>query len=182
MSAPTLSVQTADAPGPELRLRPPRVGDAAQLWRIARDSRALDLNSSYAYLLWCRDYAATSLVAEHDGDVVGFVIGYLRPQAPDTLFVWQIAVDERARGRGVAAALLHRLLDITTAVGAPNLETTITGDNTASQALFGALARDRGATLRTVALFAAGDFPDTHSAEDLYVITPATPASQEERR
>lgn len=47
----------------DLTLDTPRVEDGAAIWRIARDSKALDLNSSYSYLLWCRDFAATSVVA-----------------------------------------------------------------------------------------------------------------------
>lgn len=66
-----------------LKLDTPRVDDGAAIWRIARDSEVLDLNSSYSYLLWCRDFAATSVVARGaDGEPVGFVTGYLRPEAP----------------------------------------------------------------------------------------------------
>ncbi|MFC4376372.1 diaminobutyrate acetyltransferase [Nocardia halotolerans] len=164
---------TAAANGSEPILRHPRSGDGAQLWRIVRDSQVLDVNSSYAYLLWCRDFAATSLVAESDGQVVGFVIGYVRPEAPETLFVWQIAVDTEFRGRGMAAKILHGLLDSVADAGVTTLETTISPGNTASQALFSAVARERGAELRTVSLFEANDFPDSHEAEQLYVISPA---------
>src|SRR5437879_5926964 len=44
----------------------PTVEDGAAIWRIARDSQTLDLNSSYSYLLWCRDFARTSVVARDD--------------------------------------------------------------------------------------------------------------------
>lgn len=163
----------AAASGSEPILRHPRLGDGAQLWRIARDSQVLDVNSSYAYMMWCRDFAATSLVAESAGQVVGFVIGYVRPEAPDTYFVWQIAVDAQFRGRGMAAKILHAVLDSVAGAGATTLETTISPGNTASQALFSAVARERGAQLRTVSLFEANDFPDTHEAEQLYIISPA---------
>ena len=71
----------------------------------------LDLNSSYAYLLWCRDFGRPPSVAEHDGRVGGFVTGFVRPEDPRRVFVWQVAVDEALRGRGVAAAMLNDLLD-----------------------------------------------------------------------
>lgn len=67
------------------------------MWRIARDSQVLDLNASYAYVLWCRDFAGTSVVATVNGEVVGFVTGYRRPKQPATLMVWQVAVDEQLR-------------------------------------------------------------------------------------
>ncbi|MDX5310866.1 MAG: GNAT family N-acetyltransferase, partial [Rhodococcus sp. (in: high G+C Gram-positive bacteria)] len=82
------------------------------MWQIARDSKVLDVNSSYAYVLWCRDFAATSVVATAgDHEAVGFVSGYRRPEAPDTLFVWQVAVDQDQRGRGVAGRMLDSLWD-----------------------------------------------------------------------
>lgn len=31
------------------------------MWAIAAASRVLDVNSRYAYVLWCRDFAATSI-------------------------------------------------------------------------------------------------------------------------
>lgn len=147
----------------------PSKKDGAAMWRIARDSGKLDLNSSYAYLLWCHDFADTSAVARVGGDVVGFVIGYLRPQAPDTVVVWQIAVDAGQRGKGTAAALLDALVRRS---GARRMETTITTDNDASNALFRSLADRWGAEMSVAGEFAAGEFPDDHETEVLYRIGP----------
>ncbi|HAG60102.1 MAG TPA: diaminobutyrate acetyltransferase, partial [Arthrobacter bacterium] len=73
---------------------------------MARDSKVLDLNSSYSYLLWCRDFAAASIMATVDGEPAGFITGYMRPGEPGTLMVWQVAVDEAFRGRKLAASML----------------------------------------------------------------------------
>lgn len=151
----------------------PSTEDGAAIWRIARDSGKLDLNSSYAYLLWCHDFADTSAVARVDGDVVGFVIGYRRPVAPDTVVVWQIAVDAGQRGKGTAAALLDALVRRT---GVRQVETTITPDNNASNALFRSLADRWGAQMRVAGEFAAGEFPDDHETEVLYRIGPIASA------
>ncbi len=150
-------------------LRPPQHRDGARMWELARDSGKLDLNSSYAYVLWCRDFAETSVVAELDGRLVGYTIGYLRPQAPQTLFVWQVGVDAASRGNGIALTMLESIVE---SVGASRLETTVTADNTASVALFQALARRHGAPLERRELFGSSDFPDEHAAEDLYSIEP----------
>jgi L-2,4-diaminobutyric acid acetyltransferase len=149
----------------------PSTRDGAAIWRIARDSRKLDLNSSYAYLLWCHDFADTSAVARVGDDVVGFVIGYRRPAAPDTVVVWQIAVDAGQRGRGTAAALLD---DLVRRTGVRHIETTITPDNDASNALFRSLATRWGAEMSVVGEFAAREFPDDHETEVLYRIGPLT--------
>ncbi|MFE7135521.1 diaminobutyrate acetyltransferase [Streptomyces sp. NPDC057638] len=139
----------------------PRVEDGAAIWRIARDSRALDLNSSYSYLLWCRDFAGTSLVArDGSGIPVAFVTGYVRPEQPTTLVVWQIAVDASHRGRGLAGTLLDALTDkVRGTQGIRRIETTITPDNTASDRLFTSFAQRRGTGLEREVLFDAALFP-----------------------
>ncbi|MFE0425263.1 diaminobutyrate acetyltransferase [Streptomyces sp. NPDC058953] len=156
----------------------PVVEDGAAIWRIARDSEVLDLNSSYSYLLWCRDFAATSLVARGSaGEPIAFVTGYARPDRPETLVVWQIAVDREHRGRGLAGALLDALTArVTTGLGIRSLETTVTPGNTASDRLFTAYAERHGARLERTVLFDGGLFPDgaEHEPEVLYRIGPLT--------
>ncbi|NEE35249.1 diaminobutyrate acetyltransferase, partial [Streptomyces sp. SID7982] len=60
----------------DLQIDRPTVADGAALWRMAKDSKVLDVNSSYSYLLWCRDFAATSAVARDEhGEPIGFITG-----------------------------------------------------------------------------------------------------------
>ncbi|MCF4137713.1 diaminobutyrate acetyltransferase [Streptomyces sp. Tue 6430] len=161
----------------DLRIDRPSVADGAALWRIAKESGNLDLNSSYSYLLWCRDFADTSAVARAGGgEPVGFVTGYVRPEAPRTLLVWQVAVDDAYRGRGLAAALLDGL---TARVAAERpltaVETTITPGNTASERLFTSYAARHGADVTREVLFGTDLFPDgPHDPEVLYRIGPLT--------
>lgn len=151
---------------------PPEPADGGALWRIARDSGKLDLNSSYFYLLWCRDFAATSVVARGGGSPAGFVVGYLRPDAPDTFVVWQVAVDAAHRGGGIAKAMLHHLADRLIPRGARFLEATVTPDNEPSARLFAAFASDRATNMRRDLLFDAASFPDDHESEVLLRIGP----------
>lgn len=154
----------------------PTKADGAALWRIARDSQKLDLNSPYAYLLWCRDFAESSVVARVDGAPVGFVIGYRRPAEPDVALVWQVAVDASQRGKGLAGQLLDTLYARLVDSGVRYLETTITPGNEASIRLFASFAKRWNAALESTRLFEAGDFPEDgeggHEPEDLYRIGP----------
>lgn len=153
-------------------IRAPRIGDGARMWQIAADSQVLDVNSSYSYLLWCRDFAATTVVAEIGSEIAGFVTGYLRQDAPDTLFVWQVAIDHAFRGRGASVTMLDQLVERVAGQGASVLETTVSPDNEASLAMFASLARRRGAEMTRHTLFEPQDFPDGHESEDLYRIAP----------
>ncbi|WP_150461490.1 diaminobutyrate acetyltransferase [Nesterenkonia ebinurensis] len=156
-------------------LRAPTVADGADLWRIAKGTGVLDTNTPYAYLLWARDFAATSVIAEVEAEPAGFISGYLKPGDPQTLFIWQVAVDANFRGRGLAKKMLFELVERT---GAARLETTITADNEASIALFTALAREHGTEIVRRPLFTEDLFPtaeesgEAHAAEDLYVVEP----------
>ena len=150
-------------------LRPPTLEDGAALWQMTKDSKVLDVNSSYYYLLWCRDFGATSVIAEIDGRPAGFVTGYLRPEAPTTLMVWQVAVTEAARGYGLASRMLDELAARTSAAA---LETTITDDNAASQRLFASFAERNGAEHEITPLLTAELYPDGHDTEYLHRIAP----------
>lgn len=159
------------SPSTPFILRQPSIEDGGEMWRVARDSQTLDLNSSYAYLLWARDFAATSVVAERAGKVVGFVSGYVRPAAPRTLMVWQVAVDADQRGHGLAGRMLDHLA--AHVPGVDVLETTITDDNAASRALFAGFARSHDAQHEEIDLFVTAHFPDEgHDPEVLHRIGP----------
>ena len=174
MAAPTGSPDRARANlGEQLMIGRPDVADGVACWRLAAASGVLDVNSRYAYLLWCRDFAATSVVARSAGDVVGFVTGYRRPDVPSTLVVWQVAVAEQARGRGVAAAMLDGLFDAVPDV--EHLETTITPGNRASVALFVRFGERRGAPVHRSELFGTELLGAGHEPEILFRIGPFCP-------
>ena len=139
------------------------------MWEITRDTGVLDENSTYAYTLWAKEFAGTSVVAEVEGKVVGFVTGFIRPSEPDTIFVWQVGVDADQRGKKLAARMLHAILDRLDAQ-VVRLRTTISPDNEASQRLFGSVARDRGKELVREDYLQAAYLGEGHEPEDLYSI------------
>ncbi|WP_231635143.1 diaminobutyrate acetyltransferase [Luteipulveratus halotolerans] len=170
MSSAILTPIAPSTPSTTTAFRPPTVADGGELWRIATDSKTLDVNTSYAYLLWARDYARTSILAEVDGSPAGFVTGYVRPDAPHTLMIWQVAVDDAYRGQRIALRMLQALTDQVGDV--TTMETTITDDNAASIGLFTRFAQERGASISRHDLFESAHFPDDHDAERLYRIGP----------
>jgi diaminobutyrate acetyltransferase len=132
------------------------------MWRLAEES-GLDLNSTYAYVMWAEYHAATSLVAEDEtGSLAGFVMGFRVPDRPHAVFVWQIAVAARCRGIGLGSQLLDALVRST---GAATVEATVTPSNAASAALFRGLAHRHGTTAEERPLFAGHLFPDGHEPE-----------------
>jgi len=160
-------------------LRPPVAEDAVAMHRLVADTAVLDLNSTYAYLLMATDFAATSIVADRDGDLCGLITGYHPPTRPEVLFVWQVAVAASARGTGLATtmldALTHRVR--TDRSGHPvTIEATVSPSNTASRAMFGGFARRHGVPMVQEAGFTSAqlDADLTHEDEPLVRIGPLT--------
>lgn len=164
------SEQTAEA---ALAFRHPEVVDGLAIWRLLDEVGTLDSNSTYAYLMVCRDFADTSMVAELDGRIVAFVTGYRPPRSPETLFVWQIGVAPQVRGRGLGGRLLDRLLRAEACSKVGFLETNVTPSNQASRALFEGFAWRLGAPIVEFEGFDGSLFPErSHEPERLLRIGP----------
>jgi L-2,4-diaminobutyric acid acetyltransferase len=154
----------------DVTFRMPRKDDGAAVWQLIRDCGPLDDNSMYCNLLQCDHFADTCVVAERDGRIVGWISGYIVPGEDDTLFVWQVAVSEAARGLGVGKRMLAHLLDREVCRDVGRLKTTITRDNEASWALFGSFAKAMEGTMARKAHFERDDhFEGHHDTE--YMVT-----------
>jgi L-2,4-diaminobutyric acid acetyltransferase len=153
--------------------RHPEVADGLAIWRLLGEVGTLDPNSTYAYLMVCRDFADTCIVAEREGRVVAFVTGYRPPHKPETVFVWQIGVAPQARGRGLGARLLDRLLGSEACSAVRFLDTNVTPSNRASRALFEGFARRMNAPIVELEGFESSLFADpSHEPERLLRIGP----------
>lgn len=139
--------------------------DGSALWRLARESAVLDTNSPYAYVLWCTDFADTSVVVRSDGEPIAFITGYWRPSGE--LMIWQVAVDEAWRCKGLATTMLNWLVQQASddAGNLPIVEATVASTNMASLMLFARFARERSMVLVEAEGFGRHLFPDGHEPE-----------------
>lgn len=126
----------------KLSLRHPRATDGHPLNQLVAACPPLDTNSVYCNLLQCQHFADTSVAGLVDNRLVGFISAYLLPDDPETLFIWQVAVDADYRGQGLAKRMLNWLVTQQGTASARQLITSITPDNLGSWKLFESLARD----------------------------------------
>ena len=161
-------------PGNGPVLRAPSLDDARHVHALVQACPPLDVNSLYVYLLLSHHHAETCVVAQGaDGLLQGFVSAYVPPKTPDTLFVWQVAVHERARGTGLGGKMLSHVLERTALTGISYIETTVGPDNTASRAMFASLARKRNTQIAESALFEMHHFGhEAHEEERLLRLGP----------
>lgn len=136
----------------------------------------LDPNSIYCNLLQCTHFADTCIVAEKDGAIEGWISGYRPPSDPEALFIWQVAIDERARGCGLGVAMLGTLIRRPAAASATRMLTTITRSNLASRRMFARFAQSHAADLRADPGFDdKRHFGGGHESEELITIGPLPP-------
>jgi L-2,4-diaminobutyric acid acetyltransferase len=162
-----------------IQFRTPVATDGSRVHDLIHRCPPLDVNSLYCNVLQCSHFADTSVVAESDGGVVGFVSGYLLPSTRDTIFVWQVAVAPERRSQGLALAMLSALLERDVCRTVTSLETSITRDNHPSWRSFRALARTLGADLVTEPwLSRVTHFSSRHESEYLVRIGPIAHQNQ----
>tara|TARA_R110001599_G_scaffold353870_1_gene601236 strand:- start:19439 stop:20002 length:564 start_codon:yes stop_codon:yes gene_type:complete len=154
-------------------LRSPVASDGPSITRLIRNCPPLDENSIYCNLLQCTHFAETSVVGEFGGELVASATGYLVPAREDILFIWQVAVSEKARGHALGRRMLDYLLSRPACAAVTYLETTVTEDNGASWSMFERFADRLGAQVRRATFFDKSlHFGGTHETEILARIGP----------
>jgi L-2,4-diaminobutyric acid acetyltransferase len=167
--------QTDPAPqGPlDIVLRVPTADDGAALHDLIAACPPLDQNSRYCNLLQVTHFADTAVVAELEGELVGSITGYLKPRDPATLFIWQVAVHERARGQGLATRMMDEIVGREFCRDVHWMETTIDPENAASWRAFEKFAEARNASTERSLLFSRErHFAGVHGDEVLLRIGP----------
>jgi len=155
---------------PEVTFRAPELADGATFWRLAKESGTLDLNSEYAYVMWCGQFSEASVIAEVDGEPAGFVMGFRPPEHPEAVFVWQVAVSAEHRGLGIAGRMIA---DIVERNRLSAVQATVTPSNEASMALFRGIAKRNGAECRETPYIESEHFAtEGHEPEVLFHIAP----------
>ncbi|HDZ35579.1 MAG TPA: ribosomal-protein-alanine N-acetyltransferase [Thermococcus sp.] len=89
-------------------VRPAKLFDLPDVMRIER----LSFNEEYprgVFLVFLENNPDTFLVAEYNGNVVGYVMGYLRPDLEG--HIMSIAVDPAYRGNGIGSVLLSEVIE-----------------------------------------------------------------------
>lgn len=167
-----------------IKFRKPELNDGLRIHQLIADSPPLDLNSSYLYFLQSSHFADTCVVAEKAGELVGFVSGYIRPDKPTDLFVWQMVVAKAGRGHGIAKGLVRQLIKQAlnhSHTPLLSLSCTISPSNKASQGVFKSLAEHFGLSLEVKEFLTEAHFAgQNHEAEDEYILSAANQQSLDE--
>jgi predicted GNAT superfamily acetyltransferase len=81
----------------------------------------------------------TSLVVERDGELVGFLVGFLSPAQPEDAYVHFVGVSPAERGTGLGRELYERFFALARAAGRARVSCVTSPANTGSLAFHTAL-------------------------------------------
>lgn len=154
--------------------REPGTADGMKVWQLIRQAGSLDVNSPYCYIMLCDYFRRTCVVAEENGETVGFLSAYRAPDREDTLFIWQVAVANTHRGRGLGKTMIKTVLEREACRGVRYLETTVTPSNIASRRMFFGLAAELQTICESEQGYEERFFPQEsrHEPERLFRIGP----------
>lgn len=131
----------------DLNITPLGTADAVAVQGLVLKCAPLTLHSPYTYWV-ILEYGGYLSRGAWAGDVLVAVV-LVVPVAADGVLVWQLGVDPRFRGRGVAGALLRAAWD-ERPPWVIHIETTIAPANIASRRSFAGLASARGLEMNEV--------------------------------
>ena len=156
----------------KIYIRKPKKEFSKKIFQLVKSCDNLDLNSEYLYLLQSTHFKECCSIALYDDKVVGFVSGYKIPNNEDTLFIWQVAIDENFRGLGLANKLIINTLNRKINSNINYIHTTVSPSNKSSIKMFEKLTNKLNTKIKSKRFFKKEDFINSHEEETLYEIGP----------
>ena len=113
---------------------------------ISANKSVLIPHAHSVYWSFINFYPAMNVVAEKDGEIIGWCGGIKPDNAAG--FIWQIFVSEDHRRKGLAAQMVQKVMSDNYADGVKVMQLAIARDNEPSINLFSKLAAAHGKTIR----------------------------------
>lgn len=157
---------------PPIAFRPPTLRDAARIFALAPQRGTPAQDSCYAFILLCSHFSDTGIVAEVNGDVAGYALGYRPPIRRDDAFVWHLGVADGQDRAELIPRLLEELLARRANRDARFLCITASPDDQALRDELQMVARRLGTRCAVEACFPAELFAGEHPGETLLRVGP----------
>jgi predicted GNAT superfamily acetyltransferase len=118
----------------DITLRTATAADYDQIIAVVDDWWGRPVGHALARVFLDHFYA-TSTIADSDGGLAGFLIGFLSPSRPDAAYIHFVGVHPRLRGNGLARVLYERFFTLAAANGR-RVVTAITAPGNAGSIAF----------------------------------------------
>ncbi len=141
--------------------------DAKDIWELIKNTRNLDLNSAYSYLILCKYFSESCIIAKTGGKVIGFISAFQTPNNPEFLFIWQVAVDSNYRRMGLAMNMFEHLLIRKKCQQIRYIEITVNPSNAAAYSLYHRLANRLDTSCEASICFPSCLFPGAQHEDEI---------------
>lgn len=153
------------------QLRRPTARDESRLSRIERDVARSGAGAGIGGMACTGALRDTSVLAEVDGEIAGFVSAYLLPYDAETLFVWRVEAPGADRIPGLGSLMIGHLMRQDICRHVTRVQTVLTQDDAPGWALFRRFSRWQGTTMRIQPFITQALEPmKRHEAESLITI------------
>ena len=158
----------------KIKITSPSKKDGSAVAKLIERCPPLDLNSTYHYLIQSHYFSKTCSIAFDNKKIVAFVSGFINPSRNNSLFIWQVAIDEDYRGKELGIELIEFILKQN-----KNIDSTET--NSASRRMFQKICEKYQIKLSEQTLFdKEQDFFKEHDSEILIKIGPLNKGKEDE--
>jgi predicted GNAT superfamily acetyltransferase len=97
----------------DLLIRLAEPSDAKTIQAVVPDWWGRPMESDMISRFFLTHFRDTCLIAEKDGKMAGFLIGFLSQARADEAYIRLVVVDPQRRGEGIGRALYERFFDVT---------------------------------------------------------------------
>jgi L-2,4-diaminobutyric acid acetyltransferase len=166
-----MSIEVYSKKNSAIKITHPRKEDGISVAELIKRCPPLDLNSTYHYLIQSHYFSKTCSIAFDNKKVVAFVSGFINSSKNNSLFIWQVAIDENYRGKELGIELIEFILNQNKNLD--SIETTVTKNNISSRRMFQKICEKYKSRISELILFdKEKDFANKHDSEMLIKIGP----------
>jgi L-2,4-diaminobutyric acid acetyltransferase len=119
-----------------IKIRKTREGDFLKVHEFVEKCDVLVTHPEHFYKIILRYFGDSCFLAEKQGNVIGFLMGFFSQKTPSTYFLWQIGTDASMRREGIGKKLITYAEQDLKKRGCTRIELTIDPENTISKNLF----------------------------------------------
>lgn len=121
---------------PEVTVRSADQNDYLSVYEFVSTCPPLEHYYEHFYKIILRYFGDTCFIAEENGRIVGFLLGFFSQKHKKTCFLWQIGVALSHRGKGISSLLLEAVEKKCLDRGIQRIELTVDPENIKSKKFF----------------------------------------------
>lgn len=119
-----------------ITIREAKEDEFLKVYDFVSNSPPLEQYFQHFFKIMLRYFSSTCLVAEYQGKLIGWQMGFVSQKDSNTYFLWQIGVHPDMQGRGLGGLLLDAIENKAFEMGCTRIEVTIDPENIVSEKLF----------------------------------------------